>query len=397
MAGFSPSTYVLLLSKMKGIASGVKSVASDPSNPNNIIFTLNDNSKIKITLSNPIVFVDKYSLLPTTGKDKYIYVCKENDVDNEKGIYIWNVADGKYECVSGSGKGINIVDNYSKLSTTLTEYEINYCLNDYIDTTSVPNVIHDKGFYLYDKTTNKWNPISVTGKIASNTTLGNVIIKKDGGIEVDNNGDIWIEGYVKTEKVDAVTGNKTTTISFNGLTVSTTETPGGDVSEDITVGGVPISSNSETDTVTGDVTTTTVIGSTTTTTTTSTDASTGDTTITTIKKDEITGEEVSVSEKKDNNGNLINSTVVNKDKDGNVTNKTTTTVDKKTNPTGDSITETTIESSSSVGITKTETTTTNDTTGSSDVKTEFTGEDSMFADKDDIDDVYNSLFNNLGW
>ena len=92
--------------------------------------------------------------------------------------------------MTGNGRGINIVEDYSKLSTTLTDYEINYCLNDYTNS----GVTYDKGFYLYDKTTNKWNPISVTGKIASNTTLGNVIIKKDGGIEVDNNGTIWIGG-----------------------------------------------------------------------------------------------------------------------------------------------------------------------------------------------------------
>ena len=85
MAGFSSSTYAILYSKLKSVATGVKSVTNDPTNPNNIIFTLHDNSKITITLSNPIIFVDKYSSLSTTGKDKYLYVCKEDDGDNKKG------------------------------------------------------------------------------------------------------------------------------------------------------------------------------------------------------------------------------------------------------------------------------------------------------------------------
>ena len=45
----------------------------------------------------------------------------------------------------------NIVNNYSKLATTLTDYEINYCLNDYVATSVTPNKTYDKGFYLYDK------------------------------------------------------------------------------------------------------------------------------------------------------------------------------------------------------------------------------------------------------
>ena len=96
MAGFSSSTYALLYKKIKSVATGVKSVNADPTNPNNIIFTLHDNSKITITLSNPIIFANKYSSLSTTGKDKYLYVCKEDDGDNKKGIYIWDTTDSKY-------------------------------------------------------------------------------------------------------------------------------------------------------------------------------------------------------------------------------------------------------------------------------------------------------------
>ena len=93
--------YSLLNKKIKSVATGVKSVNADPTNPNNIIFTLHDNSKITITLSNPITFVNKYSSLSTTGKDKYLYVCKEDDGDNKKGVYIWNATDNKYESLTG--------------------------------------------------------------------------------------------------------------------------------------------------------------------------------------------------------------------------------------------------------------------------------------------------------
>ena len=386
--------YSLLNKKIKSVASGVKSVTNDPSNPNYLIFTLNDNSNVTLTLSNPIIFVDKYSSLSTTGKDKYLYVCKEDDGDNKKGIYIWNTTDSKYESLTGNGKGINIVDDYSKLSTTLTDYEINYCLNDYTNS----GVTHDKGFYLYDKTTNKWNPISVTGKIASNTTLGNVIIKKDGGIEVDNNGNIWIGGYTKTETIDPVTGDKTTTIDFNGVKTTTIETPTGDISKDTTVGGVPISTNTKTDPTTGDITTTTTIGNTTTTTVTSTDSSTGNITTSTVKKDSITGETTEVTEKVDSTGNPISSSIVNKDKDGNEMNSITTTVTNKTDPvSGDSITETVVENTNSSGISKIDTTTENKTTGNTQNKTEYEAVKDLFATRDDVDSVYDDIYNGLDW
>ena len=386
--------YSLLNKKIKSVATGVKSVNADPTNPNNIIFTLHDNSKITITLSNPITFVNKYSSLSTTGKDKYLYVCKEDDGDNKKGIYIWNTTDSKYESLTGNGKGINIVNDYSKLSTTLTDYEINYCLNDYTNS----GVTHDKGFYLYDKTTNKWNPISASGKIASNTTLGNVIIKKDGGIEVDNNGNIWIGGYTKTETIDPITGDKTTVTTFNGVTDTKIETPTGDISEKTTIGGLPISTNTKTDPTTGDITTTTTIGGTTTTTVTSTDSSTGNITTSTVKKDSITGETTKVIEKVDSTGNPISSSVVNKDKDGNEINSIATTVTNKTDPvSGNSITETVVENTNSSGISKIDTTTENKTTGNTQNKTEYEAANDLFATKDDVDKTYDSIFNDLDW
>ena len=388
--------YSLLNKKIKSVATGVKSVANDPTNPNNIIFTLHDNSKITITLSNPITFVNKYSSLSTTGKDKYLYVCKEDDGDNKKGIYIWNATDSKYESLTGNGKGINIVDDYSKLSTTLTDYEINYCLNDYTNS----GVTYDKGFYLYDKTTNKWNPISVTGKIASNTTLGNVIIKKDGGIEVDSNGNIWIGGYSKTESVDPITGDKTTTIDFNGVKTTTTETPSGDISKESTVGGLPVGSSSDTITNPDGSTTETItetVGGQTTTTVINKDSSgneTGSTTTTEMGGKVISTITNSTSTTTDGSGNTIkvNSTTTTTASGGSQISSTTTT----TTSSGDVTKVDKVENKDPSGITKIETTTT-DPTGSVSTDTTYDAPQDMFMDRNESDSLLENIFDDFGW
>ena len=388
--------YSLLNKKIKSVATGVKSVNADPTNPNNIIFTLHDNSKITITLSNPITFVNKYSSLSTTGKDKYLYVCKEDDGDNKKGIYIWNATDSKYESLTGNGKGINIVDDYSKLSTTLTDYEINYCLNDYTNS----GVTYDKGFYLYDKTTNKWNPISVTGKIASNTTLGNVIIKKDGGIEVDNNGNIWIGGYSKTESVDPITGDKTTTIDFNGVKTTTIETPSGDISKESTVGGLPVGSSSDIITNPDGSTTETItetVGGQTTTTVINKDSSgneTGSTIVQTVGGSVVSTTTNSTSTTTDASGNTIkvNSTTTTTASGGSQISSTTTT----TTPSGDTTTVDKVENKDPSGITKIETTTT-DPTGSVSTDTTYDAPQDMFMDRNESDSLMDDIFNDFGW
>ena len=396
MAGFSPSTYSLLYKKMKSVATGVKSVNADPTNPNNIIFTLHDNSKITITLSNPITFVNKYSSLSTTGKDKYLYVCKEDDGDNKKGIYIWNATDSKYESLTGNGKGINIVNDYSKLSTTLTDYEINYCLNDYTSS----GVTYDKGFYLYNKTTNKWNPISVTGKIASNTVLGNVIIKKDGGIEVDSNGNIWIGGYSKTESVDPITGDKTTTIDFNGVKTTTTETSSGDISKESTVGGLPVGSSSDVITNPDGSTTETItetVGGQTTTTVINKDSSgnkTGSTIVQTVGGSVISTTTNSTSTTTDASGNTIkvDSTTTTTASGGSQISSTTTT----TTPSGDVTKVDKVENKDPSGITKIETTTT-DSTGSVSTDTTYDAPSDMFMDRNESDSLMDDIFNDFGW
>ena len=400
MAGFSPSTYSLLYKKIKSVATGVKSVNADPTNPNNIIFTLHDNSKITITLSNPIIFVNKYSSLSLTGKDKYLYVCKEDDGDNKKGIYIWNTTDSKYESLTGNGKGINIVDDYSKLKTSLTDYEIDYCLNDYKDTSVTPNKIYDKGFYLYDKTTNKWNPISASGKIASNTTLGNVIIKKDGGIEVDNNGNICIGGYSKTETIDPITGDKTTVTTFNGVTDTKIETPTGDVSEKVDVGGLSVGSKSDVVTNPDGSTTETIVetvGGQTITTVINKDPSgneTGSTTTTEVGGEVISTITNSTSTTTDGSGNTIkvNSTTTTTASGGSQISSTTTTI----TPTGDVTTVDKVENKDPSGITKVETTTT-DPTGNTSTDITYDTPFDMFMDRNESDSLMDDVFNDFGW
>ena len=69
---FSSETYALLYSKLKSVASGVKNVALTP-NASGLIFTLNDNSKLTVTLPYPLTVAQRdeiVKLLPTLSKMK---------------------------------------------------------------------------------------------------------------------------------------------------------------------------------------------------------------------------------------------------------------------------------------------------------------------------------------
>ena len=361
-------------------------------------------------------------------------------------VYVLSQDMTKWNEIGGSGNGIKIVDDYSKLSTTLTDYEINYCLNDYIDTSVTPNETYSKGFYLYDKVSKVWNPISVTGKIASNTTLGNVIIKKDGGIGVDSNGNIWIDSYSKTETTDPDTG-KVTTIETNGgiTTITVTDPNTGETEKTTTVGGITTSET--TDPITGETTTSTTVGDITT--TTKTDTTTGETTTST----ELGG--ITVETKDDGNGNISETTnlggaelkeEINADGSKYTTigdkvvegSKTETTTNTTTDPdTGNTITETvttvttpngseqtkeTIENDVATGNTITtienikggsdggdvgsasgdRTTTTTDSTGTTiDETTEdvsyTNGEEDQWLTQEEANQKIDDLGNNLGW
>lgn len=69
---FSSSVFAILQSKIKSVASGVKNVALTP-DASGIIFTLNDNSKLTVTLPYPLTKAQRdeiVKLLPTLSKMK---------------------------------------------------------------------------------------------------------------------------------------------------------------------------------------------------------------------------------------------------------------------------------------------------------------------------------------
>ena len=73
--------FAVLLKKLKSVASGVKKVEVDPSNPSKLLFTLNDNSTISITIPNPVTtvaIVNKLSVDTATNELMYdgVKICK---------------------------------------------------------------------------------------------------------------------------------------------------------------------------------------------------------------------------------------------------------------------------------------------------------------------------------
>ena len=69
---FSSSVYAILQSKLKSVATGVKNVALTP-DASGLIFTLNDNSKLTVTLPYPLTVAQRdeiVKLLPTLSKMK---------------------------------------------------------------------------------------------------------------------------------------------------------------------------------------------------------------------------------------------------------------------------------------------------------------------------------------
>ena len=289
-----------------------------------------------------------------------------------------------------------IKDKYSDLTTTSTRDLIAYIIND----ENISGVDYKKGFYLFDKASKTWSSISSSGDIASNTTLGNVIIKKDGGIEVDNNGNIWIGGYTKTETIDPITGDKTTVTTFNGVTDTKIETPTGDVSEKVDVGGLPFGSSSDVVTNPDGSTTETItetVGGQTTTTVINKDSSgneTGSTTTTEVGGSVVSTTTKSTSTTTDGSGNTIkvNSTTTTTASGGSQISSTTTT----TTPSGDTTTVDKVENKDPSGITKIETTTT-DPTGSVSTDTTYDAPSDMFMDRNESDSLMDDIFNDFGW
>ena len=73
--------FAVLLKKLKSVASGVKGVAVDSSDPSKLLFTLLDNSVIKLSIPNPVLTVaicNKLSVDTTTNELMYdgVKICK---------------------------------------------------------------------------------------------------------------------------------------------------------------------------------------------------------------------------------------------------------------------------------------------------------------------------------
>ena len=73
--------FAVLLKKLKSVATGVKSVAKDPSDDTKLVFTLLDNSVIKLSIPNPVLTVaicNKLSVDTTTNELMYdgVKICK---------------------------------------------------------------------------------------------------------------------------------------------------------------------------------------------------------------------------------------------------------------------------------------------------------------------------------
>ena len=73
--------FAVLLKKLKSVASGVKGVAVDPSDDTKLVFTLLDNSVIKLSIPNPVLTVaicNKLSVDSTTNELMYdgVKICK---------------------------------------------------------------------------------------------------------------------------------------------------------------------------------------------------------------------------------------------------------------------------------------------------------------------------------
>ena len=121
----------------------------------------------------------------------------------------------------------------------------------------------------YNSLTNKpsINGVTLTGNKtlaqlgiipATNTKLGEVIVKKDGGISVDTAGYIWIDGFNKTTTTNPTTGEVTTVITNGGITTTEVSNPiTGETTTTTTIGDFKVETK---DDGKGNITETTLVG-----------------------------------------------------------------------------------------------------------------------------------------
>ena len=132
-----------------GIYEWVPCSSSESSSGDKYIDTSGVTIAVVDILPTPDVSIkDKYYLLSTNDK---IYKCVE-DVNNPNNYIFQEI----------SSTGIQIVNNYSILSSLPTEESIVYCKEDYVDITN--NETYVKGFYFYDTISSEWILISSKSK-----------------------------------------------------------------------------------------------------------------------------------------------------------------------------------------------------------------------------------------
>lgn len=242
-----------------------------------------------------------------------------------------------------------------------------------------------------------------SNSIATNKKLGQVIIKLNGGIEVDPDGTIYIKGMSTSSTTDPTTGDTTDVFTLGGITITTVTDSGGNVISQTTDIPGGITGTTTTDPTTGTTTTTGSIGGVTS--ITATDPSgnqysqVGDKIVSGTKLD------VTTSTSVDPSGNPVTTTVTTT-QTPNGTQRVTQT-DSVDPTSGNTITTVEKVSGGSDGINVgrsdgTVTTTETDSTGTV-VSTDTgdvaynNGEKEEWATKQDVDNSYSSILGGLGW
>ena len=242
-----------------------------------------------------------------------------------------------------------------------------------------------------------------SNSIATNKKLGQVIIKLNGGIEVDPDGTIYIKGMSTTSTTDPTTGDTTDVFTLGGITITTVTDSGGNVISQTTDIPGGITGTTTTDPTTGATTTTGSIGGVTS--ITATDSSgnqysqVGDKIVSGTKTD------ITTSTSIDPSGNPVTTTITTT-QTPNGTQRVTQT-DSVDPTSGNTITTVEKVSGGSDGVDVgrsdgTITTTETDSTGAV-VSTDTgdiaynNGEKEEFATKQDVDNSYSSILGGLGW
>lgn len=242
-----------------------------------------------------------------------------------------------------------------------------------------------------------------SNSIATNKKLGQVIIKLNGGIEVDPDGTIYIKGMSTSSTTDPMTGNTTDVFTLGGITITTVTDSGGNVISQTTDIPGGITGTTTTDPTTGTTTTTGSIGGVTS--ITATDPSgnqysqVGDKIVSGTKTDVTTTTSI------DPSGNPVTTTVTTTQTPNGT--KRVTQTDSVDPTSGNTITtvETVSGGSDGVDVGRSDgtiTTTETDSTGAV-VSTDTgdiaynNGEKEEWATKQDVDNSYSSILGGLSW